>query len=206
MRGEKRAGISMYILFDSFIGATLHISIIDSLWIGVLAFAAALPFIGKKSLRDTIFYFFVFLYASFLFFLTIPIVLQPYPDNWITKMEWVSREILWNPFDSMRGIGSLRHFAGLIGGNFCLFMPIAVFLLLEKPSYRWEKFLALCLGISCGIEFLQFVGNVVIGYSFRTVETLDILLNACGALLCFFVLKAAQAKRRRRPAKPKTRR
>ena len=201
---NKGQGKSMHILFDSVVSATLQISIIDSLLIGVIAYLIALPFIFKKSLRNKVFYLFVFLYVSFSFFLTIPIVLQPCPNELMgipERIGFVSREIIWNPLDSMLGVDSFRHFVSLIGGNFLLLMPIAVFILLKKPAYSWKKFLALSLGVSCGIEFIQFVSNVVIGYSLRTVETLDVLLNVSGALLCFFILKAVLTKRKEKNVK-----
>ena len=187
----------MHISFNSVVGTTLQISIIDSLLIGIIAYLIALPFIFKKSLRNKVFYLFIFLYVSFSFFLTIPIVLHPYPHELMgiaERIGFVSREIIWNPLDSMHGVDSFRHFVTLIGGNFFLLMPIAVFILLKKPDYSWKKFLAVSLGVSCGIEFIQFVGNVVIGYSNRTVETLDVFLNVSGALLCFFILVDCKMK------------
>jgi hypothetical protein len=153
-----------------------------------------------------VFYLFIFLYVSFSFFLTIPIVLHPYPHELMgiaERIGFVSREIIWNPLDSMHGVDSFRHFVTLIGGNFFLLMPIAVFILLKKPDYSWKKFLAVSLGVSCGIEFIQFVGNVVIGYSNRTVETLDVFLNVSGALLCFFILKAVLTKRKEKTSNNK---
>ena len=177
----------MYFLFDSVISTTLNVSLLDSLIIGAVFYIIFLPFTIRKGLKKNIFYFLVFLYCSFLFFLTIPIVLQPYPETFILKFKWALSEIIWNPFYSVSSIHSTVDLIKLIGGNFCLLMPISVFQVINNNNYSQKKILLLVLSISIGIESLQFIGNIVIGYSYRTVELLDVILNVSGALLCFTV-------------------
>lgn len=99
---NKGQGKSMHILFDSVVSATLQISIIDSLLIGVIAYLIALPFIFKKSLRNKVFYLFVFLYVSFSFFLTIPIVLQPCPNELMGIPERIGFVSMRNHLESFR--------------------------------------------------------------------------------------------------------
>ena len=179
----------MYFLFDSVISTTLNISLLDSLILGAVFYIIFLPFTVKKGLQKNIFYLLVFLYCSFLFFLTIPIVLQPYPETFLLKFKWALSEIIWNPFYSVSSIHSTVDLIKLIGGNFCLLMPISVFQVVSNNKYSWKKILLIVLSISIGIESLQFIGNIVIGYSYRTVELLDLILNVSGAMICFTVFK-----------------
>ncbi len=180
----------MHILIDSVISATLHISIIDSLLIGIVAFMMSLPLVRKQSAKKKLWLLGVIVYASFLLFLTIPIILEPYPDSFLNKLAFVFPNILWNPIDSIAGVTSPSDFARLIVGNFCLLMPLSVLTLARTPNCPLKTFLALPALTSLAIEVMQFVGNVMIGYSSRTVETLDVILNTSGAWLCFLVAKS----------------
>lgn len=179
----------MHFLFDSVVSTTLNVSLLDSLILGAIFYIIFFPFIVKKGFRKNIFYFLIFLYSSFLFFLTIPIVLQPYPEGVLLKTKWAFSEIVWNPFYSLRSIHTTVDLIKLIGGNFCLLMPIPIFQVIGNNKYSWKKILLVVLSTSIGIEFLQFIGNIVIGYSYRTVELLDVILNISGAMICFTMLK-----------------
>ncbi len=177
----------MYFLFDSVVSTTLNVSLLDSLILGVIFYIIFLPFTVKKGLRKNIFYFLIFLYGSFLFFLTIPIVLQPYPEGFLLKTKWAFSEIIWNPLYSVRSIHTAAARIKLIGGNFFLLMPISIFQVIGNKKCSRKKILRIVLSISIGIEFLQFIGNIVIGYAYRTVELLDVILNVSGAMICFAV-------------------
>lgn len=177
----------MYFLFDSVVSTTLNISPLDSLLLGVIFYIISLPFTVKKGLRKNIFYLSIFLYGSFLFFLTIPIVLQPYPEGLLLKTKWAFSEIIWDPLYSIRSIHTAVARIKLIGGNFCLLMPISIFQVIGNKKCSWKKILRIVLSTSIGIEFLQFIGNIVIGYAYRTVELLDVILNVSGAMICFAV-------------------
>ena len=182
----------MYFLFNSVVSTTLNISTLDSLIIGGLFYIALLPFIYKKGLKKNILYFLIVLYSSFLFFLTVPIVLHPYPEEIFVKLKWALSEIIWSPLHSIRGISSAVSFAKLIGGNFCLLMPITIFQVIRNKECSWKKVLFTASGISIGIETLQLIGNVIIGYSYRTVELFDVVLNVSGAIVCFLLHKKSK--------------
>ncbi len=186
----------MYILFNSVISTTLDISLIDSLLIGILAFLIALPFVRKRSTKTKLWLLGALVYGSFLLFLTIPIVLSPYPDSFANKLIFVAPDILWNPVDSISGVTSLSDFIRLIIGNFILLMPLAVLVLTRNPNHSLDRFFVLPLCTSLAIEVLQLVGNVLIGYSSRTVEMLDIILNASGACFCFCIIKMVMKAKR----------
>lgn len=179
----------MHFLFNSIITTTLNVSPLDSLIVGAIFYILFLPFTVKKGFKKNIFYFLIVLYGSFLFFLTIPIVLQPYPEELFVKIKWALSEIIWNPVYSIRSIHAAAARIKLIGGNFCLLMPISVFRVIRNNQCSWKKMVLIALSISIGIESLQFIGNVCIGYSYRTVELMDVILNVSGAMLCFAVLK-----------------
>lgn len=175
----------MHFLFNSVVSITLNISPLDSLIIGTVFYILFLPFSAKMGLKKNIFYFSIFLYGSFLFFLTIPIVLQPYPEKFLLKTKWAFSGIIWDPVYSVRSIHTAAALIKLMGGNFCLLMPISVFGVIRNRECSFKKMLLLVSGISVGIECLQFIGNIVIGYSYRTVELLDVMLNVSGAMVCF---------------------
>ena len=179
----------MHFLFSSTISATLKISVIDSLLIGAIAYIFLLPFVRKKNAKMRLWLLFAVMYGSFLLFLTIPVVLEPYPAALIDKIRFVSRDIIWNPFESITGIQCVTDFITLIFGNFCLLMPMSILVLVKNRGCRFGRFVAVPVAVSLGIELAQFAGNVLIGYSNRTVELLDVLLNVAGALLCFGCFK-----------------
>lgn len=179
----------MHFLINSVISTTLNISIVDSLLIGGLVFLLSLPFISKRSSKAKLWLLGALLYGSFLLFLTIPIVLSPYPDSFGNKLIFVASDILWNPIDSISGVTSLSDFVRLIIGNFCLLMPLAVLALTRNPNHSLSRFFVLPLCTSLVIEVLQLVGNVLIGYSNRSVEVLDVILNVFGAYFCFWIIK-----------------
>ncbi len=170
-------------------GTTVRISIFESLLIGIIIYIISLPFLVSKGVKKNIFTFSVIMYSSFLLFLTVPIVLAPYPENILQKIAWVFPEILWNPLHSIEGIHSISGFVRLIIGNFCLLMPIPIFALIKNKDFCWKVLLLISVNVSVGIETLQFIGNIVIGYSYRSVELLDVILNVSGSVVCFFVFK-----------------
>ncbi len=184
----------MHFLINSVISTTLSISVIDSLLIGVIAFSLMFPFIRKRTAKVKLWLLSAIVYGCFLFFLTIPIVLEPFPDSFVNKISFVLPDILWNPIASIGGVCSLSDFVYLIIGNFCLLMPFPLLILVKAPECTFKRFAATPVFISLGIEAAQFFGNVMIGYSSRTVEVLDILLNASGAWLCFYITKSIMQK------------
>ena len=192
----------MHFLINSVISTTLDVSVIDSLLIGVIAFLPFLPFVRKRSIKAKLWLLSVLVYSSFLLFLTIPIVLSPYPDGFANKFAFVVSDILWNPIDSIGGVASLSDFVRLIIGNFCLLMPVAFLSLTRNPRRSLRHFSVIPLSISLTIEILQFVGNVLIGYSNRTVEAFDVILNVSGAVLSFWITKLiikSQSSRKEAP-------
>ncbi|MBQ9760657.1 MAG: VanZ family protein [Clostridia bacterium] len=75
-------------------------------------------------------------------------------------------------------------------GNLCLFMPLAVFLpLFFKHQRRWYFFVPTVIFATAAIEALQYFFMV------GSCDVDDLILNATGAILVFFLLKIPAVKR-----------
>ena len=71
-----------------------------------------------------------------------------------------------------------------LAGNICAFMPFAFFLpALFRPMRRWFFFLPTILLLVAAVEALQFAFMV------GSCDVDDLILNAGGALLCYFLLR-----------------
>ena len=75
-------------------------------------------------------------------------------------------------------------------GNIIAFMPLAFFLpLLFKSARKWQVFLLLSVGLVVAVELLQFL--LMVG----SCDIDDLLLNAGGAILMFFILRIPAIKK-----------
>jgi glycopeptide antibiotics resistance protein len=80
-----------------------------------------------------------------------------------------------------------------IGGNLGLLVPLGFLLPALLPRLRgWHAFALSALGVSVGIEAMQFLGRAS-GLVARSVDIDDVILNAAGALLGFLLYRASMA-------------
>lgn len=87
-----------------------------------------------------------------------------------------------------------------IGGNVLLFAPLGFLApLLFKKLNRFPTVLLFGFSASLIVELSQFIISCILGFTYRSFDVDDILLNAVGTILGFGVLRALQSLVRLRP-------
>lgn len=151
-------------------------------------------FFRHKGIGKNICIALLFLYAGALFSLTIPIVLPKNQHITAASTEWAIHSIEWVPFISAANIfhnaaasGNWKEFFRVIVGNVLVFMPLGVLVPLVNPKFRLGRMLLLAILVPVCIEGLQLAGNILAGSAIRTVEVEDVILNAAGCLIAYFI-------------------
>lgn len=176
-------------------GAISAVSMPQALTAALAAYLVCLAlFFRKKGVGKNIAIALLFLYAGFLFSLTIPVVS---PSRWhiaASSTDWALNSIIWTPFVSARSLwqnasisGNWTEFYRLIFGNILVFLPLGILVPLINPNFRFGKMLLLAILVPVFIEALQLVGNILAGNVIRTVETEDVILNAAGCLIGYLL-------------------
>ncbi len=91
-------------------------------------------------------------------------------------------------FDSLKNSFSGGGIYGIrsVVGNFIMLMPLGLFFhfYIKEPK---KRFLGVFL-ISVGIETVQFIIGMLIGYNYRSVDIDDVILNTVGGLISVLVI------------------
>ena len=75
-----------------------------------------------------------------------------------------------------------------LGGNLVLLMPLAIFLpLLNDKFISLSKITLFALATSIGIESVQFMFSLFLGYNYRMTNIDDVILNTIGAMISFII-------------------
>jgi glycopeptide antibiotics resistance protein len=94
--------------------------------------------------------------------------------------------------------GMAGVFAVNILGNILLLLPMGFFLpYFMRRKTRWWKMLLISAGLSAGIELVQFLLAALGWDSGRVVDIDDVILNALGGLMGYWVYLAAEAVRKK---------
>lgn len=155
---------------------------------------------NHKQMRYTLYLFFALYLYLILTFTLIDATLGRNGDFLYNNVEMHDRRehyIQWFvnliPFQSIYKIYILGFIRGYVNafymlfnfiGNFCAFMPFALFLpLFLKHQRRWYFFVPSIILLAASIEALQFIFMV------GSCDVDDVILNAGGAIALYFVLK-----------------
>ena len=92
--------------------------------------------------------------------------------------------------------GSMSEFYRIIGGNLILLLPLGILIPLIDKKMNFIKMILIAIACPFIIEFLQFLGNCLVGSVLRDVSMSDFVLNAIGLLIGygFYVLFFSGAK------------
>jgi glycopeptide antibiotics resistance protein len=84
-------------------------------------------------------------------------------------------------------------------GNLVLFFPLGVLIPLVWTRFRFWKGLQIAIGVSAGIEILQYFLRA---WSNRTVDVNDVILNVAGASLGLMLVSLVRAMRSSKAREP----
>jgi glycopeptide antibiotics resistance protein len=136
----------------------------------------------------------LFMYMAVIAYLAVPIAL---PSQWHISAKSTAhaiRSIEWIPFTSSSNLlknavksGNYKAFLYIIGGNFGVLMPLGILLPLGNPRFRLGRIAAVAVLVPIGIEGLQLVYNILVGSVVRYVQVEDVILNAAGCLIAYWI-------------------
>ena len=156
---------------------------------------------GKKTIFKKLTVFFFFLYVYLLLNVTLLDKGLGRRDLAMDRSYYMESFVNFQPFASIYEVYILGFIKGYVNsyymllnllGNVCALMPLSFFLPLFFPSQRkWYVFLATTVTSVCLIEGLQ------LAFMVGSCDVDDLILNALGAMLLFFILKIPPVRRLR---------
>jgi glycopeptide antibiotics resistance protein len=166
---------------------------IDFEWIYIAPFLALfLPFQYWRGIRGCeLFYHTVLLVYTLLL---LSITLLPLPIHGLN--DFVDSGFTWNwmPFGSIFEMSKNLEMWNLlrqVGGNVVLYIPMGF--MLPALFFSFKRFsVTLLAGLlsSIGIELLQFIISLQIGFSYKVSDIDDVILNTFGCLIGYFCWRA----------------
>ncbi|MGG1397627.1 VanZ family protein [Bacillus salipaludis] len=172
------------------------------LGIGPLAFVSSLIFIvtngikfrrkritGGRLLIDVIFFIYLLCVLQVTIF-PIPFqkeFLRDYLSSLGSEPRWHYNFIpLMSIVDAVKNIIAFQNY-GLefknIGGNIVLLTPLGIYVHFIKRNLVFKKVLFIGFALSAIIELLQFLISLWLGYSYRSFDVDDLILNTSGFLI-----------------------
>jgi glycopeptide antibiotics resistance protein len=119
------------------------------------------------------------------------------------------RGFVWNvvPFETIRhalGTGAPEGAAWQVLGNLLILAPFAFLLPLLWPRLgKWRLIVPIGFGASCMIEAIQLAVSAVLGFSYKSFDVDDIMLNTLGIVAAYALFLCAgwliRTARRHRP-------
>lgn len=185
------------------INGNLAITICLALYVIFITFRGYKVFILKRtrySIEKSIYIFALFIYFSGLLYVTlfpIPIDSQLISDR---IAEGFQEKNNFLPFktiiDTFNG-SSTSVMLTQIGGNLILLFPLGIFLPLIFDKFRIDMKKVLIIGIfvSCLIEISQQLISFFIGFTYKSFDFDDLILNSIGACLGYLTYKYIYPRR-----------
>lgn len=145
---------------------------------------------GKVNIKNifinSLFYFYI---VSLLAVTIFPIPIQGLKEIWLYG--WGTNNFI--PFSSILDIlfndnlGTTIKIKQIIG-NIVLFIPMGFFIpLIWKSINIFKKSLLIGVFLSLGIEILQYIISLLLGFNYKVTDLDDVLLNTIGFIIGFFL-------------------
>lgn len=172
-----------------------RLSLPDGMLFGLILFILCMVlFFRRMQPKKLLLLAVLFVYLGAVFSLTQEIIL---PGRWdisvdstwqaISSIERVPFEVSGTLLENSRRVGNYAEFIYLVGGNLILLMPLGILLPLINPRLHFFHMLLIAALTALSLEGFQLVGNILLGYSKRTVEVDDLIFNTGGCLLAYLL-------------------
>ncbi len=151
---------------------------------------AFISYLKGKTVKTIVINFLIYFYCLLVFSLTIlPIYIQKEAIEHYREVVGFSSNFI--PFRSISQILlKISNYSAFkqLAGNIILFIPLSFILPLYTKRFRkFGKVLLSGFLISLGIETLQFIISFFYGFSYRTTDVDDIILNCAGVVIGFIL-------------------
>lgn len=190
--------MTLYTPFGSvFTFGNCTLSLTDGVLFGlIIGLCLCLSVYRRRSLFQKFCYLLLYSYVGALVALTIPLIL---PAGWdlssqgtadaLNHIQWIPFVSSWEIFKNCVMIDYYREFWRLVGGNLLLLAPLGILIPAIHQRFGTLQMFLTALFTSLGIEFLQFMGNVLSGSIRRTVEIDDVIFNVIGCMIAYAVYR-----------------